>query len=273
MIGVYPILRLVELAVWSTAIAGERNPVSILLVARPESGKTDIIEHFMGSPNTIMVNDLTAWGLSHKVLPFMQKNGSKATLLIPDLLNLLSRNQSTVITLVQTLKTLMEEGITAIHTKFIDVQFEHPVTGAVITSVTPSEFGRLRKAWTKNGVLSRFIVVSYSYSPSSREAVHSMLQTKLGVPRDGQEPVRLPREPMGVRINPELLEPLKALALSYIASMGMKEESWGFRAQLHFQRLAAAHALSTGRNVVRKDDVDSVCALLRLYANLDYTQL
>ena len=43
MVSVNEIMNLVELVHWSAALAIERNPVSMLLVANPESGKTDIV--------------------------------------------------------------------------------------------------------------------------------------------------------------------------------------------------------------------------------------
>lgn len=273
MIGVLPIIRLVELAVWSTAIRDERNPVSILIVARPESGKSDIIELFSKTPNTIVANDLTAWGLANKILPRIVDSKCKILILIPDFLNMLSRNATTVSTLTMALKSLMEEGITTIETKYISVAFTNAVTGGVITSVTPTEFQARRKAWTASGVLSRFIVLSYEHSESTQAEIMELLLTKVAQPREQPRHLTIPKVPEFVEADGRLLRPVKKAVKKYTAKMNMADQSYGYRMQLHFQRLIAAHALSLGRHCVQKSDVDAVLAMLDVYANLDFNKV
>ena len=273
MIGMNPIIRLVELAVWSANIAGERNPVSMLLVAKPESGKSDIIQMFDKAPTTILVSDLTAWGLTKYVLPLIYKKGRPMTILIPDFLNLLSRNQATVTSMTQTLKSLMEEGITRIWTKFIRVEFDRPITGAVITSITPSEFKGLQRSWTKTGVLSRFIIVSYEHSNGLQTDIKDYLETRVSKLRENFLGTNWPTKPITVQADGRLLRPLRSLAEQIGTRTKMQDEQYGYRMQLHFQRLAAAHALTLGRDYVVKQDVEAVSIMLDLYANLDYNKV
>ena len=270
MIGMTPIIRLVELAIWSTCLAGERNPVSILLVAKPESGKSEVISMFRDNRNTITVTNFTAYGLVMQIFPKMQDNIGSTLLLIPDFINLLSYNSSTVASLTQTLKSFMEEGVVGIHTKNVNIDFDRPITGGVITSITPGEFKGVRRSWTRSGVLSRFIILSYQHHNGTQIQIMDMLEEHVAKLRQSRPKLLLPERPVVVEADGRLLRPIRSLVSKYARKMEMVDEMYGYRMQLHFQRLVAAHALTEGRDTVTKIDVDSVCTLLEMYANLDF---
>ena len=267
------IIRLVELAVWSTALAGERNSVSLLLVAKPESGKSDVLERFRNTQNVISVRDLTAWGLTSEILPRIYKANQLQTILVPDFINVLSRNTATVANFMQTIKSMMEEGIDAIHTYSMNFRYPRPLTAGLLTSITPSEFQTHRKAWTKSGILSRFIVLSYEHSNSTQERVHTFLEDQVTVARENTIQLPLPAKSTHIEADGPLLRPMRKIVYQYREKLGLLEDGYGYRTQLHFQRLVAAHALSSGRTIVEQIDVDSVTTLLSLFANLDYQKV
>lgn len=273
MIGMDGILRLIELSIWTTVLKGERNSVSLLLIAKPESGKSDALERFVNSPNVIHVNDMTSWGLTKEIFPKLDKSQCLQAILIPDFINVLSRAQATVATLMQTLKSLMEEGVEAIHTYSMDFRYSKPLRAAILTSITPSEFEAHRRAWTKSGILSRFIVLSYEYSASTQAKINNYLEEQVGMLRETNIILNLPRTPVQVYADGRLLRPMGAQVDRYRDKLRLMDEGYGFRTKLHFQRLVAAHALASGRTTVEKVDVESVATLLDLFANLDYQKV
>lgn len=267
MISLNEILTLGELVIWSAAIAGDDNPASLLLVGRPESGKSQVIKALGGNQYTYLANDTTAWGMARKILPEMRKLRSRV-LLIPDLTNPLSRNRESVSSFVGLLAAFMEEGISRIVTKYIQLSYPTPMKGGVLTSMTLDELRHRKAWWLAGGFLSRFLVISYTYSNDSTADIMEHLRLRAGKDKDESVSLSLPYPPVEIQSDKDTLAPLDDLALDHLAALGMENSAFGFRALNNCTRLTLGAALRRGSRVVQPEDVQLICHLVGRYGNL-----
>ena len=84
---------MIECALISPYIKDEK-PLSLLIVAKPESGKSTILKLYRGNKGIVYLTDCTAYGLTRDVLPKILNNDIK-TIMIPDLLTPLSKQTKT----------------------------------------------------------------------------------------------------------------------------------------------------------------------------------
>ena len=97
--------HIVKLAIFSSYIADER-PVSILISARVESGKTELLQKAKQCDGILYLNDVTAYGLQkHYLTPISE--GAIRTVIIPDLITPLSRSGDTVETFIAFLNMIL----------------------------------------------------------------------------------------------------------------------------------------------------------------------
>jgi hypothetical protein len=147
----------------ATEFIKKSTPVSTLIVAPPERNKSNTVIKFQGK-TILTLNDLTAYGLMKKIEEHTK--GGKCDfghIIIPDLTRLTARGRSVRKELVATLQILMSEGIEAIQTYNIKVQFEKPLKIGVIACTTRQDIVDKRSIWSKIGFLSRFIPFSFNY--------------------------------------------------------------------------------------------------------------
>jgi hypothetical protein len=89
MVGTERLELVIELVLWSGCLKNER-PLSLLIIARPESGKSGLVLKYReNGPGVVVLTDCTAWGIQRHFLNAMK---SKAIhhIIIPDLLTPLS---------------------------------------------------------------------------------------------------------------------------------------------------------------------------------------
>lgn len=266
------VLLLVELVYWSTALEGERNPVSMVLVASPESGKTDIVRAYADTNYSQLVTDLTAWGMVQEVIP--QAQNGKVLLVIPDLSIPLARAGPVTSSLIGFILAYCEEGVGRVATKFLQLDPPRPVAGGILSSCTKDQFERWRKRWGENGFLSRFLVVSYSYGGDVQEVIRLMA---LGRENKGSDPavvLPLPKRKVSIAVTEDIQKLINSMFEDF-AKEYMEEiefPGYGFRAARQFRRLIYAAALRAGRNYVSHEDVHLVHGLARRYCNLSYSE-
>ena len=169
MIGTEKLELIIELALWSGCLENER-PLSLLIIAKPESGKSQLVLSYKGNnPGVVVISDCTAWGLQKAFLNEM-KDKLIHHIIIPDLITPLSRQPATVATFVAFLNGLTEEGIVEVHTFAQDLKVEGLNVG-LISTITPSILNDSRHRWTRMGFLSRMLPVAYKYSQETAQKV------------------------------------------------------------------------------------------------------
>jgi hypothetical protein len=247
-----------------TAYLRDQKPNSVIVIAKPESGKTEVMKRFRINKNIAYVSDVTAFGIQRDYLSKIEA-GEVRHSIIPDLLKPLSRKESTVNSFITLMNSLIEEGVAAVSTYASPglLSFSRPLKCGLITAITGGEFRDQRHNWEKKGFLSRTILFSYSYGFSTVNKVfESILEldyikerhVKLDIPK--KDPyIRLPRK-------------FARSILPTTAMIAKAEKTYGFRLQKQFQALMQASALEHHRRVVNKADVQRVLRLMQ-WVNFD----
>lgn len=279
MIGINTILELLELVVLTGHIKGEQ-PVSALVSAPPEAGKTTMVMKFVTNEGLVVLTDCTAFGIMRDYGQSIAQ-GRVKHLVIPDLIRPMSRGKDTVHSLVAFLNALIEEGVVSISTyaEHVGVQnpgndVQIPVRCGLITTMARGILLDGRHHWARMGFMSRLLPISYTYNASTQVDIHRSIANRDYL---SDSPIRLnlPPEDVEIRLQPPQTDDLVTLASglnSIAATSNNPERVYGFRLQKHLQRLAMASALKHGRDIVTQEDVDYLRSLSGCI-NLEYYPL
>ena len=123
------LVKLVNLALLTGRVKNAR-PVSMLLMADTETGKTQILEVFMNLRPVIWANDLSAHVIVDEVAPQVQQG--KTHVLIPDLLKVLAHQKLVARNTMTMLNSIMEEGLKNVMFYGTRKEFPQPVRCGVI---------------------------------------------------------------------------------------------------------------------------------------------
>jgi len=164
LVGVEKAVEFVKACLYSAFLKDSERPVSFLLVADPESGKTGTLKQFCDHRAVHYLTSGTAYGIVRDLLPKI-RNKEVRFLLMGDLNVLSGMSQKTKNQLLSFLSPLIEEGVLNLssfvvsesNTVFVKCGFGATLTPGVLTD------GRTRK-WIESGFMSRLMVMSYSYS-------------------------------------------------------------------------------------------------------------
>ena len=272
MIGVNRIHDILELVVWSGYIKDE-PPVSALVTAPVEAGKTDLVLKFSQNVGCVVLTDATAYGIMRDYGNAI-KSGEIRHLIIPDMVKPMSRGKNTVNTLIAFLNSLVEEGVIGVSTYAEKIVEQVPVKCGLIATLAKDVLEDGRHQWNRMGFMSRMIPLSYTYGARTKAEIYKSIANREYLK---EEPVKLDLPPDEVEIklsspeSDELMALTTALTTVLTSSRGKKkpEEVYGFRLQKHLQRLAMASALKDGRVVVEQKDVDLIKELSSCI-NLEY---
>ena len=159
--GLEEITEFIKIVLASGYLKNEK-PLSLVLVAPISSGKTTAIKQFKKNPNVIISTDTTAWGILNKYQDKL-RSGELRHIIIPDLLNVLARRETTVQTFLLFVNASSEDGIFPSKTYSIDVpSFIEPF--GWILCLTNDAYDRKKANLQGMGFESRFLKVSYKYS-------------------------------------------------------------------------------------------------------------
>jgi hypothetical protein len=207
LINVGPLKKIVECSLISPYISNEK-PLSLLIVAKAESGKTSVMKIYRRNKGIAYVSDCTAYGITRDILPKMV-SGEVRTLIIPDLLTPLSKSTKTRQSFIAFLNNLIEEGVAKI-TTYANV-WDKEVKANVITAVTDEALKDGRHEWEKMGFLSRFIIFPYSYNTSTiMEILHSYSEHGLNI-REAK--IKLPDKEINIELPKEIADKLNPIAM------------------------------------------------------------
>jgi hypothetical protein len=259
LVHVEPLKKIIECALISTYIKNEK-PISLLIVAKAESGKTSTMKLYRENKGIVYVTDCTAYGITRDILPKMVSKEIR-TLMIPDLLTPLSKSAKTRATLVAFLNNLIEEGIVKITT--YAMIWDKDVKANTITAITNQALEDGRHEWAKMGFLSRFIIFSYSYSLSTVMEILNHY-SKHGLNSDNVK-VQLPKKEVDIELSKEIADALNPIAMR----IGEQFELYGIRAKINFRSLLKSLAYRNGKKAVSDAEFKEFLELAD-YMNFDY---
>ena len=277
MIKTGKMLNLLELVVWSGHVAGEQ-PVSALVTAPPEAGKTEIIMKFAGNKGCVALTDVTAYGIMRDYGQLII-NKEVRHIIIPDMVKPMSRGKDTVHTLIAFLNSLIEEGVLRVSTYAekigapspgINTQAQPiPVQCGLIATLAKDILEDGRHHWSRMGFMSRLLPISYDYGITTKMEIQQSIARR---DYQGDTPINLNLPKIDVAVKLDLPQGNELMALTNtLISVGKNSAGrvYGFRLQKHLQRLAMASAIKDGRDIVLQKDVDLVKDLSSVI-NLEY---
>ena len=254
---------MVLLTLYTAYIKNVTKPNSLLIIAKPESGKTEVLKKFIPNKNVAYVSDVTAFGIQRDFLPKIEK-GEVRHIIIPDLIKPLSRKESTVKTFITMMNSLIEEGISVVSTYATPLlTYQKPVKCGLITAITTDIFNDRRHRWGSIGFLSRTIPFSYSYSMETvRHVFDSILG--LGYLNEGNIELHVPKEDKTIKLPRKYSKEI----LPSTTTIAQAQKTYGFRLQKQFMALLQASALERHHNTVDGKDVSRVLHLMN-WVNFD----
>lgn len=244
-----PIIEILRAAIWTGKVSGEK-PVSVMLVARQESCKTECLKFFGGTPTLRYMSDLTAKGLN----PYRQdiESGRMRHIVLLDLVRILSHGRNVSDRTIQSIASLMEEGESETSDAGGQNRWSNfPRIGALM-GITPEFFNSKRGRWRTTGFLTRFVPVSFEYSKETQHDVHMAIANGHHLPTPEAE--KIPPHDFVVEMPHKHARTLARRA----EALGEQMKTYGFRYQRVLRSLAKAHARICGRGIVTDADVGKV---------------
>lgn len=266
MINTEQLEHLIKLALLSAYIKDER-PVSLLISAKVESGKTEVIKKAAICRGILYLNDVTAYGIQKHYLQQIA-NREIRTIIIPDLLVPFAKQHSTVETFIAFMNGLLEEGQVGVATYAMHIRLPVETRCNLITSTTRTDLAKQRDRWTRIGFISRMVPVTYEYAPSTvYRIMRSIAMQEYQSETDFAE-LELPEYDISVKLPSEIALQIESL----VPLLAKGVEAYGFRLQKQIQTLCMANALYNRRTIVEEIDF-SIISRLADHFNLDYKQI
>lgn len=277
MVEVQPLIDVIALSLQTAFVKDDVDgyrPASLLLIAKPESGKTEAITEFSTLPFIYFTNEITTKVLVDKVLKKIQINEIRF-IVIPDILNCVKKQTSTREPLLQTLKSLVDEGIRRIETPYKEYVYDTSIKAGLISAITRSDLyagqGRysLYDDLKRMGFLSRMIPFSYEYPIDKIIKIFEYLKTgkvegeNVVIPK-----IRIFKGEKYFELNGELFGKLEFIS----RDLARYSDSYGFRVQKNLQKLCYSNALMNNRDYVTKEDIDKILCLAR-WMNFSFNPL
>ena len=261
MIKVEELIDIIELGLWTPYVANEK-PVSLLITAPVEAGKSEMVKLFRLNNGILLLTDATAWGIAKHYAKGIEA-GLVRTIIVPDLMIPISRHRETAEAFIAFLTALLEEGVIECRTAFLDLKVKGIRANLITTLARDFVFDK-RHRWSQMGFLSRMLPVSYSYSLPT---VVAILDSIVAGEYRFEKPINLkfPSTQVSVECDPRYGYELE----KYSMGLAKAQEIYGFRFQKQLQTLAMANALRQGRFEVRQEDIDLIAEYTK-YFNLEY---
>lgn len=173
MVNMNKLKKLLELVVLAGYLKNEK-PVSLLIVGRPESGKTSLTNTIITNKGVLEVTDLSPYGITKMIIPEIERGNDIKHLVIPDFLVVLSKSKVNSDRMISFLNSMTEEGIANIGTylnKGIEFKSNEKIKKSkvrcgIITSMTAEMFESKYVRMNNFGFLSRVLIIKYEYSDS-----------------------------------------------------------------------------------------------------------
>lgn len=242
----------------------DEKPLSLLIVAKPESAKTAVLKKYRENKGIAYLTDCTAYGLTRDILPKVV-SGEIKHILIADLITPLSKSTKTRQSLVAFLNNLIEEGVAKM-TTYATV-WDKEVRCGLISAITDDALQDGRREWAKMGFLSRMFIFSYSYPISAVYKIFdSLLKDKSGI--DEQTSLQFPSQPKEVRLPKPIAKRLIPISMKVGESMKLH----GFRFFLNTKTMLKSLALLNDRATVTNKEFEEFLELSK-YLNFQFNPI
>jgi hypothetical protein len=251
-----------KLAILSAFIKKER-PVSLILLAPPESGKSEILKKFAFVSSVKISSDFNIHHFADYCTEYQM--GLKRTLIFPDFLKVVKKKYSAQVNAMGYINAITEEGW--VGKLPLGQTVNSPIVGNVLTGLTEDELRDKRFKWTRLGFLSRFVPLSYKYKDETKTLIRQYIKDRL-YRKDDPYDFTVPKSEVDVMLPNAIANKIEGIVLHISEETNLL----GFRLQRQLQTLALANALSCQRTVVTEDDF-KVIEALSCFINFDFNPL
>jgi len=282
LIEIQPLIDILQLTL-QTAYLKPYNPNSLLVIAKPESAKTQAIMQTSNKENFVYyTNEMTAKMLIDEVLE-KAKDKKIRFLCIPDILNCIEKQKSSREQFFNLIKSVIEEGITNIQTYFKRIESKQPIKIGLITAITTTSFssiisremrGRvllqekgIRKYLEETGILSRFIPFSYDYPIDKVKKIFNSIEG-LETEQKGVKFKPISKKEEIIKSSFDMNRQLEPISFK----LGQQYKAYGIRTQERLQNLAKANAKINNRKEVTQEDINKILELSK-WINFDFNPI
>ncbi|MEM2104525.1 MAG: hypothetical protein QW717_06525 [Candidatus Bathyarchaeia archaeon] len=267
LIGVQAPQAMTELAFYSRYVKGERF-VNLLLVAEPETAKTELPAKYVGNFGIISIRRFSHVGVLNMLEDEIIKTNKPVTFVIPDLDAIYKQKQDVVERTIQFLDAITWDGLNPEATYLFDYKdlekfrgFKAQIIAGITTFGFFTKSGSIRANLLKGGYITRFIpfCMDYSASQVSRilDEIFDGSHRKKYIKRI---PLKFPPEKIEVYLTKPQAEKLKDLTKDLAQKLGSR----GFRLGQQLISLAKASVIrdrclgSNRPKWVTEEDVDLI---------------
>jgi hypothetical protein len=259
VIGTELIREMVETILFTGRVKHE-DPVSLLLIAWPENGKTSIVLD-KTSECAVDVTDATGRG----IVEILKYKPDISHLIFNDLTAIGAHSKTVRAYTIAMINAMTEEGLRSIA---FPGQVEVITNGkrGIIGCLTPEMLRDGRNWWNSIGLTTRMLPFFYRYSGELILKIKSAIDNGEKVIPTGT--MKIPKIQIQVPIPEKESAAIRQMADQKSAEL---KDSTGIRRLKQLRRICQAHALRrTWKNpVVGKDEIDF---LFRIYRHISYEQ-
>lgn len=234
LIGTALLELVVNAAVATGRVANSENgPLSVLLIAHPESGKTSIVSRDCKS--ALAFDDITSKGIA----ALLTRNPEVTHLILLDMVAIMSHKETTNKLTMSTLNSMTEEGMSRTADPSGMQEYKFGKRG-IVGCLTIDLANDGRNWWNKTGFATRMLPICYAHSPELQIKIKDAI-TKgayATVRPKGNELV-LPEKSINVVIPFECAQQIRKLSDLKAVDFG----EYGYRRLKQFKSLAQGHAL------------------------------
>jgi hypothetical protein len=279
-IGLAPLKDFTKYVLYSGLVKNAVRPVSGLIVAPPERGKSTEAQRYEGL-GIVLMQDATSFGIDQFILKL---NDDERKLfhhiVIPDLEKIGARNRSVREELLSKQRILMDEGLQRVCTARDTLELKKPIKLGFLMCTTPEDIGDKRSVFRSLSWQSRCIPFTFEISDDLKvqildfieEEEHYKLQRK-DFKRNKKVTVILDRRYAKKLTRPAILLARELERFSRRDPISKMNGSLiGIRAKENFMTLLKSIALYHGRRIVEKSDYLEFMRLFH-WMNYDFNKI
>jgi len=276
-IGLEPVRDFVKYTLYSGFVKNVSRPVSGLVVAEPERGKSTEARKWRGL-GVMTLQDLTWYGLNRAIID-MSPNDREIFhhLVIPDLEKIGSRNRAVRDELLSGLRIVMDEGVQDISTGRMKIHLDKPIVLGILMCTTPEDIGDRRSVFRTLSFQSRLIPFTYDFGRNLKVKVLEFIESEEHTVKEQFFFKR--EEKVEVTLPPHFSKHLKIYSVylakqlerfsrkSPIKETNERDRLLGIRAKENLMAFLKSIALYHGSTTVQQEHFDEFA---RLYEYMNY---
>jgi hypothetical protein len=271
-IGMKPTKDFIKYVLYSGFIENSLRPISALIVANPERGKSTEVQKW-NALGVIELQDATSYGFDRQIQAMSGRDLDDVHhIVIPDLEKIASRNRVVRNELLSKLRILTEEGIQNVSTGRDWLHLDKPFRVGVIMCTTPDDLGDKRSVFRSLSMQSRLFPWTYDFSLQLKlrildyiDSEEHIIRQKYTFKRKKKVKVVLPKK-HSRQLNPyaiTLARELENFSRKSPIETADEMRLLGIRCKENLMTFLKSIALYHGRKTVRKKDFEEFTGLYR----------